>query len=119
MALNFSLPNAAKAALVALTLAGGAMTAAPAQAASNSSNFSFEFSIGGGRHYDGRDHRRHCASERQVVRALRNNGYRNVDVRGGNRNVLRLRATKGGWVYAIRFDRCDFSIRDRERLHRV
>ena len=105
-----------RAGVVALALAGStvAMTA-PVQAQSNGS-FGFSLNFGSGQeprggirlNFGDRDYFDFCLSNSQIVRGIRNKGYRNVQiVREQNRNnkVWVVASKRGDW-FSMRVDRC-------------
>jgi hypothetical protein len=54
----------------------------------------------------------------QVRRALQARGYYNIYLNAPNGRLVQARATKGGIVYLITFNRCSGQIVDRQRLRR-
>ena len=113
-----SIPNMTRAAFIALSLtAGGFGATVPVQAAST---LSFEFSFGN--QYDDyqyRDRYRRCLSDEGVIRLVRSEGFRNLDFRSpSGPEIVRLRATKGYWIYSITVDRCPGRIVEVDRLRR-
>ena len=115
MAITNTLKTGLRAGVVALALAGSTLVAtAPVQAQSNPSfGFSLNFSNGqpsGGirLHFGDEDYFDVCRTNRQIVRALRNKGYRDVQiVREQNRNdKVWVVARKHGDWFQMRVDRC-------------
>jgi hypothetical protein len=107
------LKNTLKAAAVALTIAGTAMSVAPAQA--QSFNFSFgnngvQFGIGNGRPGIS------CMSDPQVRRDLRADGYREIRFFDRRGRVVQVRAELGRRDYRIAYDTCRGRIIDRDRI---
>jgi hypothetical protein len=111
-----ALSTTIKAAAVALTLAGTAISAMPAQAQNFNFSFgndNFRWSIGTGGRND-----RVCISNREVRRDLRRDGYddiRFIDRRG---RVVAVYAELGRRAYIIQYDTCRERIIDRDRVRR-
>jgi hypothetical protein len=105
------LKNGARAAVVALTLGGTALTAMPVQAAP-ALGFSFSFGNGGmyggpGMYQDYNDHMMSCMTNRQVRFQLRQHGWYNLQViRSGQFNVILVGQRNGKW-FQIRVNRCN------------
>ena len=111
-----ALTKIAKAAVVAVTLAGTSLTAIPAQA--QDVDFNFRFNVPGLSFGFGDLDRRRCFTDRQVRRDLRSDGYdeiRFVDRRG---RVVQLVAELGRRDYIIAYDTCRKRIIGRERIRR-
>lgn len=119
-----TLKTGSRAAVVALVLGASVFSAAPAFAQSQPS-FNFQFGIGG----DGRpsfgvgvDSGRPirpqvCYSDRQIVRALRDEGYRDVEiVRELPRNRVGVVAREGRAYYSMRVNRCTGEV---DRIERI
>ncbi|HEY8946394.1 MAG TPA: hypothetical protein VIM73_19220 [Polyangiaceae bacterium] len=115
MAITNTLKTGLRAGVVALALAGSTLVAtAPVQAQSNPSfGFSLNFSNGqptGGirLHFGDEDYFDYCRTNSQIIRSLRNKGYRNVQiVRENNRtDKVWVVARKSGDWYQMRVDRC-------------
>lgn len=112
-----TLKSGLRAGVVALALAGTAMVAVPAQAASPS--FGFQLNLGSGSssfgpkggivlQFGDADYFEVCLTNNQVRQGLRNRGYSNVKiVRESNRNnkVWAIGKRYGDW-YQMRVDRC-------------
>ena len=103
---------------VSLALGVTTLTALPVQAGSPGFNFSFEF--GNGEFRFGNKFPQHfvCLTDRQIRRAIRNRGYHDVFLNVPNGQYIQVKATKGKWVYIIKFNYCTNDIVDRYRLHR-
>ena len=105
-----------RAATIAVAIGGTAFTAMPAQAQDVDLNFrfggpGFNFSFG---NFD----RRRCATDREVRRDLRSDGYdeiRFVDRRG---RVVQVVAELGRRDFIIAYDSCRERIVDRKRIRR-
>lgn len=123
-----TLKASGRAAIVAIVLAGSAVTAMPAMAQSQPS-FNFQFgvgpdgkpSVGFGVDSDG-DRRggrgdRYCMTERQVIRGLRDEGYRDIEiVRELPRNRVGVIAREGRAWYSMRVNLCTGEVDRVERL---
>jgi hypothetical protein len=111
-----TLKTSGRAAIVAVTLGAAMFTAAPAMAQPTPS-FNFSFGVGGdgkpsvgfgvnsGRDYDRGDY--FCMSDRQIVRSLRDEGYRDIEIgRDLGRNRVGVIAKYGRSYYSMRVNRC-------------
>lgn len=120
-----TMKTSGRAALVALTLGITALTAVPASAQS----FNFQFGVGpdgkpsvGFGVNDGRDDGRRVyrcldLSDREIVRGIRREGYRDVQVvRDLPRNRAGVIARDGRTWYSMRVDRCTGETDRIERL---
>lgn len=105
-----------RAGLLGLALAGSAVTAMPAQAASPS--FSFDFHIGGPGHYRPHHPVRHCLSDREVRRLLRHSGYEDIRFTDRRGRIVTVRAERGRHDYRVTVDSCRGRIIDVDRLRR-
>ena len=104
-----------RAGVVAIALAGSTLVmTAPVQAQSNP-NFGFSLNFGNGQpsggirlNFGDRDYFESCMTNAQVIRGIRNKGYRDVQiVREENRNdKVWVVAKKRGYWYSMRVDRC-------------
>ena len=126
--LTSSLMKSGRAALIAIALGASAVTAMPAQAQSQPS-FNFQLGIGNDGNVmsfgmgtnDRKRYRpiRQCISDREVVRGLRHQGFRNVDV---IRNLSRTRvAVVGSWHngdYSMKVNKCTGEVYDIQRLRK-
>ncbi len=111
--------NIFKAGVVALALAGTAITAVPAQAASPSFGFSLNFGKvfpgpGGGivLHFGDKDYFDFCLTNREIIRGLNDRGYSRVKiVRESNRTnkVWAIGRKHGDW-FQMRIDRCSHKV---------
>lgn len=117
-------PKILSVAVLALTMGATAVTAMPAQAASPT--FSFQFGIGGfpngvQLHFGDDDYFDYCMTNRQIVRALRNAGYRDVQiVREGNQwNKVIAVGRKNGFWYQMRVDRCTGKVDRVQKVRRT
>lgn len=118
-----------RAAIVALTLGASTLAVVPAAQAQS---FNFQFGVDGagkpsvgfgvdsGRGYDrpGRPIRPQvCYSEREIIRGIRNEGYRDVQVvRELPRNRLGVIARDGRTWYSMRVNQCTGEVDRIERL---
>jgi hypothetical protein len=125
---------ASKAAVVAAVLGATALAAMPAQAQSPGFSFGFGFGNGGMGYGPGygpgyRDYDpgfygrrpyfpRMCMTDFQVRRALQARGYSDIRLNAPRGRLIEARATRGGIVYLITFNRCSGQIVDRQRLRR-
>ncbi len=112
----FNLPKMLRAVAVAGVLGGSALTAMPVQAQDVDLNFrfggpGFSFSFGD---FD----RRKCATDREVRRDLRSDGYREIRFVDRRGRVVQLVAELGRRDYIIAYDTCRERIIDRERIRR-
>jgi hypothetical protein len=121
-----TLKASGRAAIVALTLGASVMAAAPAMA---QPSFNFEFGIGSdgkpsvgfGVDSDGygRIRPQVCLTDRQIIRGIRNEGYRDVQiVRELSRNRVGVIARDGRTWYSMRVNRCTGEVDRIERLRR-
>lgn len=104
-----------KAGAVALALAGTAMTAIPAQAASPTFGFSLNL-LGGGSsnggiflHFGDDDYWDVCLTNKQIIKGLNNKGYSSVKIvkeSNSSNKVWAIGKKKGDW-FQMRIDRCD------------
>ncbi len=130
--MTFSLPSlktAGRAFMVAAVLGTSGFVAAPAMA-QNPPAFNFQFGIGSdgqprfgvgiGNDDRGRWRRGFCMSDNQVVRALRADGYRDIDVERSNRRTAWVEARDGRWQYDLRVNKCtgDVDVLDRDPIRR-
>lgn len=97
-------------AALAAALSGGALMASPAQAATG--DFSITLTFNG-------SSQQSCMSSKDVTRALRAKGYRNVSVVRdlGRHRVLAIGTLKGKW-YQLRVNTCSGLVDDVRRLKR-
>lgn len=118
-----TLKASGRAAIVALTLGASMIAAAPAMA---QPSFNFQFgvgpdgkpSVGFGVDSDG-DRRpiRICMTDRQIIRGIRDEGYRDVQiVRELSRNRVGVIARDGRVWYSMRVNRCTGEVDRIERL---
>lgn len=111
------LKTGARAAIVALTIGGTALTAMPAQAASP--NLGFSFSFGNGSNYGGpgvqlnfgnSNKSKWCLTDRQLTFQLRQHGWSGLQlIRSNKFNAIFVGARKGNW-YQVRVNRCDGNV---------
>ena len=119
-----TLKSTGRAAIVALTLGASVFTAAPVMA---QPSFNFEFGVGSdgkpsvgfgvnsGR--PGRPDIDICLTNRQIVRGIRNEGYRDVEiVRELPRNRVGVIARDGRVWYSMRVNRCTGEVDRIQRL---
>ena len=117
--ISSKLKKIASAATVAMVLGATAFTALPAQAQSlefgfRGDNGSFSFGIGNDRDFrSGR-----CMSERQLVRSLRDQGYRVAEVDYVRRNRAEVIASRRGNWWELLVNACNGTILDRDRIRR-
>jgi hypothetical protein len=105
--------NTLKAGVVALALAGTAITAVPAQAASPMFGFSLNLLGGGGGggivlHFGDDDYWDYCLTNKQIIKALNNKGYSKVKIvkeSNSSNKVWAIGRKYGDW-YQLRVDRC-------------
>lgn len=122
-----TLKSGGRAAVVALVLGASVFAAAPVAAQSQPS-FNFQFGVGPdgrpsfGVGVDSGGDRRPfrpqvCYSDRQIVRALRDEGYRDVEiVRELPRNRVGVVAREGRAYYSMRVNRCTGEV---DRIERI
>lgn len=124
-----SLKTSGKAAVVALVLGSTAMVAVPAQAASPTPSFSFSFGVGNGfspapggmrLHFGDSNYFDYCMTNREIVRSLRDYGYRDVQIvkEGNQYNKVIAIGRKGSNWYQMRVDRCSGKVDRVTRLER-
>jgi hypothetical protein len=109
-----TLKTSGRAAIVALTLGAAMFTAAPAMA-QPTPEFNFSFGVGadgkpsvGFGVNSGRNRGDYfCMTDRQIVRSLRDEGYRDVEIgRDLGRNRVGVIAKYGRSYYSMRVNRC-------------
>lgn len=121
-----TLKSSGRAAIVALTLGASVFTAVPAMAQPTPS-FNFQFGVGGDGKpsfgfgvNSGRPNRPDinvCLSDRQIVRGLRDEGYRDIDIiRELPRNRVGVVARYGKNYYSMRVNRCTGEVDRIQRL---
>lgn len=119
-----TLKKSGRAAVVALVLGAASMTVMPTPAmAQPGPTFSFRLDLGGGgsslKFRSGDFDRRFCLSNSQIVRGLRQEGFRNIDiVRERSRNRVEVVASFGKRWYLLLVGRCSGEVRIIERLRR-
>ena len=127
-----TLRSGSRAAILALALAGTSIGVLPAAAMAQSPSVQFQLDFGNGgvefragRRDRDRDYLwddrgdRYCLSDRRIRRALRDEGWRDIDfVRELRRNRVEIVARYGRSYYLLRADRCDGEVRIVERLRR-
>jgi hypothetical protein len=126
-ALMSTLKASGRAAIVALTLGASVFTAVPAMAQPTPS-FNFQFGIGsdgkpsvgfgvdGGNGYYDDDFDR-CMSNRQIIRGLRDEGYRDIEIVSElRRNRVGVVARYGRNYYQMRVNRCTGEVDRVQRL---
>jgi hypothetical protein len=111
-----NLPKIIRAGAIAAVLGGTSLAAMPAQAQDVDLNFrfggpGFSFSFG---NFD----RRKCATDPQVRRDLRSDGYREIRFVDRRGRVVQVVAELGRRDYIIAYDTCRQRIIDRERIRR-
>src|SRR5689334_17336486 len=106
--------NTLKAGVVALALAGTAIAAVPAQAASPTFGFSLNFGNNFGNnggivlHFGDDDYFDFCLTNGQIIKALNNKGYYKVKIvkeSNSSNKVWAIGRKNGDW-YQMRVDRC-------------
>jgi hypothetical protein len=113
--------NTLKAGVVALALAGTALVAVPAQAASPTFGFSLNL-LGGGNnggivlHFGDDDYWDYCSTNKQIAAALKNKGYYNLKVvkEDDDENDVWFLGKKNGHWYLIKVDRCSHKVVTKE-----
>ena len=120
--------NTLKAGLVALTLAGTALAAVPAQAAQPNFGFSLNFGNvfpgpGGGvfLHFGDDNYWDYCLTNRQVIRGLNDRGYSNVKLvkeSSSSNKVWAIGRKYGDW-YQMRIDRCTHKVDQVREIHPI
>jgi hypothetical protein len=123
------LKTSGRAAIVALTLGAASITAMPAAQAQTPS-FSFNFGLSGqgdpslsfgvdsGRRGD-RNFRRACLGDRQIIRGLRDAGFRDVQIGDDlSRNRVEAFGRYRNALYSMRVNRCTGAVDRIERLRR-
>lgn len=114
-----------RAAVIALALGAASIVAVPAPVMAQS--FSFEFPIAGGDGSfsfgigrDGVRIRRACLTDREIRRALRDEGWENITFRGERRNRVRVIAEwdRNNRLYSMWVHRCTGEVTDIERVRR-
>jgi hypothetical protein len=108
-----SLPNTLRAAAVAVALAGTVFAVMPAQAQSlelrfGGPGFSWQFGSDDGP--------RHCLSDREVRRDLRQDGYREIRFFDRRGRIVQVTAELRNRDYEIAYDTCRGRIVDRDRI---
>jgi hypothetical protein len=123
------LKQTGRAALLAVALAGTALSAAPAQAAPPQ-GFSLEVKPQGGdqkqqrqfqqKQFAPNDFYNWCLSDRQIRSGLRRYGFSDVTVVDSfSRNRVRVEATYDDWVYSMRIHRCTGTVDRIRKLYPV
>jgi len=118
-----------RAAILALVLAGTAMSAAPAQAAPPQ-GFSLDVKPQGGdskglqqfqkKQFGPNDFFNWCLSDKQIRRGLRNYGFDDVQIVDHlSKNRVRVEATWDEWVYSMRVHRCTGTVDRVKKLYPV
>ena len=120
--------NTLKAGLVALALAGGALAALPAQAASPTFGFSLNFGNifpgPGGNiilHFGDDDYWDYCLSDKQIIAGLNGRGYYRVKIVKESRSSNKVWAIgyrHGDW-FQLRVDRCSHKVDQVKEIHPI
>lgn len=117
-----TLRKSGRAAVVAVALGAATVTMMPAPAIAQSPSFSFRLDLGGGadlRFRRGDIDLDFCLTNRQIVRGLRAQGFRNIDIVGSRgRNRVEVIASFRGRFYLLLVNRCSGQVRIIERLGR-
>lgn len=93
-----------------------ALSAVPAMAQGPSLAFGLFFG-GGDESRDGfYPERAMCLTDYQIRKSIAAEGYSNIYLNVPNNKRIQVRATKGDWVYLLRFNYCTDRIESRERL---
>lgn len=108
--------NTLKAGVVALALAGTALAAVPAQAASPTFGFSLNL-LGGGNggivlHFGDDDYWDYCLTNKQIIAGLNNKGYSKVKIvkESTSSNKVWAIGRKDYEWYQLRIDRCTHEV---------
>ncbi len=106
-----------RAATLAVIVGTTALVAMPAQAQGPGMAFGLFFGSGDD---DDRDdfypERAMCLTDYQIRKSVAAQGYSNIYLNVPNNKRIQVRATKGDWVYLLRFNYCTDRIESRERL---
>lgn len=105
--------------LRAVTLAAIVGTAALAAAAAMAQGPGLAFGLFFGGDDEDRDfypERAMCLTDYQIRKSVAAQGYSNIYLNVPNNKRIQVRATKGDWVYLLRFNYCTDRIESRERL---
>ena len=119
-----TLKKSGRAAVVALVLGAASMAVMPTPAMAQAPSFSFRLDLGGPRpdfrfgvEHDAFD-LDFCLTNRQIVRGLRANGFRNIDIVRERGNRVEVIASYGKRWYRLQVNRCSGQVRIIERLRR-
>lgn len=93
--------------MLAATLSAGIVPAAQAQG--------FNFGFGAERPFSDLL----CANEYQVRQIIGRRGFTDIFLNAREGRYIQARATRGNWVYLVRFDRCAKQIVETSRLRRA
>lgn len=116
-----------RATLGAIVVAAAAMAVAPAQAGETRFVFSFgtegsqflvQQNAGYGWQRDREYRPRRCLTNAAVYRRVARLGYTGIGIVRQHADIIRARAERRGWAYALRIDRCSGRVVDARRLHR-
>ncbi len=117
--------NTLKAGIVALTLAGTALAAVPAQAAQPTFGFNLNFGGGGNGgivlHFGDSNYFDVCLTNKQIVAGLNNKGYSKVKIvkeSNSSNKVWVIYRDDGRW-YQARVDRCSYKVDQVKRIYPV
>jgi hypothetical protein len=119
-----TLRKGGRAAVVALVLGTASVTAIPTPAmAQPGPSFQFRLDLGvpgGSFRFRDRDfdQRRFCLSNSQIVRGLRQHGFRDVDIVRDNRRRVEVIARYGRAWYLLQVNRCSGQVQIIERIRR-
>jgi hypothetical protein len=107
--------NTLKAGVVALSLAGAAIAAVPAQAAQPTFGFNLNFGGGNGGivlHFGDDDYFDYCYTNKQIVAGLNNKGYSKVKIvkESNSTNKVWAIGRKNWDWYQMRVDRCTHKV---------
>lgn len=120
-----------RAAVLAVVLAGTALSAVPAQAAPNlSGGFSLDVKPQGGdqkqlqqfkkKQFGPNDFFNWCLTDKQIRKGLINYGFDDVDIVARlSKNRVRVEASYGNWYYSMRINRCSGVVDRIKKLYPV
>jgi len=126
--------NAGRAAVLALVLAGTAMSAMPAQAAPLQPLQGFSLDVkpqgGGPQTKQFNDFKKKqvdpnvffdwCLTDKQIRRGLRSYGFTDIDIVGHQgKNRVRVEAAYGDWYYSMRINRCSGEVDRIRKLYPI
>lgn len=120
-----SIKAGGRAAVIAVALGAASVVAVPAPVMAQSFSFDFPIAGGGGSFSfgigrDGVRLRRSCLTDREIRRALREEGWENITFRQERRNRVRVIAEwdRNNRLYSMWVHRCTGEVTDIERVRR-